>query len=139
MSAWGYRVIVAVHRHVVVDMNASLFPFGIHVALGRQRLQFRFVQALEVLPARVQQLLERPLPQHSIQEMGLRLVPGCRSMINQFGVTNASDQQACYRTPDTLWRRYSDRKIFVFDYIAEFIESPISWIFTYAFLQHGSK
>ena len=29
----GYRVIVAVHRHVVVDVHAGLFPLGVHVRL----------------------------------------------------------------------------------------------------------
>ncbi len=46
------RGVVLGDFHVVVEAGAALFPFGVLVGLGRQRIEGRPVELLEQLPTR---------------------------------------------------------------------------------------
>ena len=54
------RVIVAVDLDVIIDVDARLAPFGVDVAVARERLQRRSIEALEeVAPRRAAVPLHR--------------------------------------------------------------------------------
>ena len=55
----GHRVVMAIDLDVIVDVDPGLFPVGIDLGLNRERLQRRFIQALEAGTPAAGQFLER--------------------------------------------------------------------------------
>ena len=55
----GNRVVVAVDFHVVVDVHAHGLPLGEDVRAGRQRMQRRLIELLELRAPRPRELAER--------------------------------------------------------------------------------
>ena len=54
----GHRRVVAFDFHVIINVDASPFPLGIFIGLGRQRLQGRAVERLKKTLSRAGQFLE---------------------------------------------------------------------------------
>ena len=55
----GHRVVMAIDLDVIIDVDPGPFPVGIDVRLNRERLQRRFIQALEARTPAAGKFLER--------------------------------------------------------------------------------